>query len=91
MGASSWRAKCSAVLFSRPSAAIAAAVTALIFLGCMSLNLGGRTYESHTCDSPGEDGLFLQQGEVQLKGKGQQDVYYPVPFAHPPNLQTGWA
>lgn len=58
--------------------------------GCMSLNLGNRTYET-----PGSyvdnGGVLRQTGETPLV-RTQDDrieVYYPRPYANKPNLTLG--
>jgi len=52
-----------------------------IVLGCMSLSIG----ERHEVVAS-EDGISSQSGEVKVPGGQELDVYYPVPFASPPNL-----
>src|SRR5262249_19832252 len=52
-----------------------------IVLGCMSLSIGGRQGGS-SC----EDGVSEHSGEVKVSAGRELDVYYPVPFASPPNL-----
>jgi len=52
-----------------------------IVLGCMSLSIGGRQGGS-SC----EEGVSEQSGEVRVSAGRELDVYYPVPFASPPNL-----
>ena len=68
-------------VLSRPVGILAGSITLLIFLGCMSLSIGCRTEpDSTTC----------QEGKVSLR-KGQElDVYYPIPYASPPNLEINW-
>jgi hypothetical protein len=67
---------------------IANAIAVLtLALGCMSFSFGGRTEvvaphpPSGTADVAGE-----QKGNVQVAGGEEMTVYYPVPFATPPNL-----
>jgi hypothetical protein len=72
----------------RRAAVLAAAVTVLIFLGCMSLSIGGRNYEGQPGGHTDGD-VFIQKGTVHVKGRCEQDVYYPVPYAHTPNLELG--
>jgi hypothetical protein len=55
----------------------------------MSFSFGGRNYEKHTSESRCEDGLFIQEGTTRLRPRSEQDVFYPVPYAHPPNLELG--
>ncbi len=75
------------VLLSRGVGVTAGGVTLLILLGCMSFSLGGKTYtrEVHECHS--EDGLLVQEGEAHVKGRCEIDVYYPLPYGQPPNLE----
>jgi len=61
-------------------AALAVVVTLIIFLGCMSLNIG-----RPVLDTAGDEVLF-QKGKLQPSGETEQDVYYPIPYASPPNL-----
>jgi hypothetical protein len=51
-----------------------------IIVGCMSISFGGRSSEAR------DDGLLEQEGEVEVKEGMTQTVYYPVPYASPPNL-----
>jgi hypothetical protein len=55
----------------------------VIILGCMSISIGGR----HVTTGHHEDGAFVQEGKVQLGPGCEQDVFYPIPYACPPNLQ----
>jgi hypothetical protein len=56
-------------------------VCPLISLGCLSLNFGGW---SHKADDPS---VLAQTGSVPIP-KGQEvTVYYPKPYASPPNLE----
>jgi hypothetical protein len=74
------------VLFSRPAAAVAAATVALIFLGCMSISIGCRTAEeAKSCAD--DSGVLTQEGKVPLYVGGRQTIYYPIPYASPPNLE----
>jgi hypothetical protein len=73
-----WRTRLGRVLLSRQVGALAGTVLLLIFLGCMSLSIGCKTEP---------DGTVCQEGKVSLH-KGQElDVYYPAPYASPPNLE----
>jgi len=54
-----------------------------ICLGCMSLNFGGRTEVMTREDGPGPQG-----GKVRLACGEELDVYYPLPYVSPPNLET---
>jgi hypothetical protein len=53
----------------------------LIFLGCMSFSIGERCVESPPGTTP-----LVQEGEVRVQLGTEQDVYYPIPYASPPNL-----
>ena len=74
---------------SRLVAAVAAAIIVGIFAGCMSLSIGGRTSHHVTSEAASEDGIFLQQGVARIKGSGDIDVFYPVAYQRPPNLELG--
>jgi hypothetical protein len=52
-----------------------------LFLGCMSLSIGDRNNDADVLDQSGK--VCLKRGEVQ-------DVYYPIPYASPPNLEVDW-
>jgi hypothetical protein len=52
-----------------------------LFLGCMSLSIGGGNCDADVLDQSGK--VCLKRGEVQ-------DVYYPIPYASPPNLELDW-
>jgi hypothetical protein len=69
----------------RGPAIVAGAILVLIFLGCMNLSIGGRTYSTSDA-SPPEDGVFAQEGTVHVKSDSDLDIYYPVPYQRPPNL-----
>jgi hypothetical protein len=72
------------------SAGVAAGLLNLaMFLGCMSLAIGGKTYECPLTGCRVEGDVFVQHGQVHLKPRGEQDVYYAAPFAGPPNLELG--
>jgi hypothetical protein len=53
----------------------------LVVLGCMSISFGGK---SVCCTDP--QGPLEQKGELCLEAQGEIDVYYPLPYASPPNL-----
>jgi hypothetical protein len=67
--------------------ALSAAIIIAIITGCMSLQIGGRTTHQVTSESIGEDGVFVEKGVAHVKGNGDLDVYYPVPYQHPPNVE----
>jgi hypothetical protein len=68
----------------RLAATVAGTVSLAVFLGCMSLNIGGRTYQSS--DASPADSIFEQEGVVHVRGDSELDIYYPVAYQHPPNL-----
>jgi hypothetical protein len=90
-----WARRVEAILFNPPSAAAAAGLTLAIMFGC------GTTTHNHittVTDPPGvskptapldPSGPKTQIGEVSVPGHGEQVVYYPTPFASPPNLVLG--
>ena len=53
----------------------------LVVLGCMSISFGGKNV---CCSDPQEP--LEQKGELCLEAQGEIDVYYPLPYASPPNL-----
>lgn len=56
---------------------------AVVFLGCMSLSIGERTVTTSL-----EGDVLTQQGCVAtLASKEEREVYYPIPYATPPNLE----
>src|SRR5262245_54727358 len=65
-----------------------------VFLGCMSLSIGDgeRLVVEKRPAKPDEDeGVLQQRGSVpSLRPGVEQKVYYPVPYASPPNLQIGY-
>jgi hypothetical protein len=62
-------------------AGISAAVLLVsIFLGCMSIEIGG----FGRCS---EEGVSCQKGSVTLPAGATEDVYYPVAYCRPPNLE----
>jgi hypothetical protein len=71
------------ILTSRPVGALAGGTLVLIFLGCMSLSFGGLSIGCRT--EP--DGTVCQEGKVELHPGQSLDVYYPAPYASPPNLE----
>src|SRR5262249_22617919 len=53
-------------------------------LGCMSFSIG--------CPWPAatsSDGCLTQSGSVTIPPGAEQDVYFPIPYASPPNLALG--
>ena len=67
----------------RTLCAVSAILIALIFLGCMSLSIGEHKH------LPGEatTGVLTQEGTILLQPGSEQTVYYPIPYAQPPNLE----
>jgi hypothetical protein len=69
-------------LLLRRLAGIASALAWLaIILGCMSLSIGDRTV------LPDDRLSYAQEGSVRVEIGQELDVYYPVPYASPPNLE----
>ncbi|HEY7157155.1 MAG TPA: hypothetical protein VH575_24590, partial [Gemmataceae bacterium] len=81
--AETWRIRLGRVLLSRSVGALAGVVIVLIILGCMSLSFGGLSIGCKT--EP--DGTVCQEGKVNLHQGQELDVYYPVPYTSPPNLE----
>jgi hypothetical protein len=52
----------------------------LLATGCICLSFGG-------CERAEADGVLTQTGKVTCKCESQVTVYYPVPYASPPNLE----
>src|SRR5262249_43652004 len=71
--------------------AVALAALAVAFLGCMSLSVGDAekvVIEKRPATTEGDDGVLQQRGSLPALRPGvEQKVYYPVPYASPPNLQ----
>ena len=78
-----WRSRIESVVFSRPAGVFAGIALALIILGCMSIQIGGKNFH----EGAAEDGSFQQCGEVRLAAGEMRVVYYPIPYAQPPNLE----
>jgi hypothetical protein len=71
-------------LLSRKVGALATVSLAVIFLGCMSLSFGERTVvETHP-----EHDVLTQEGSVSVLEGEVREVYYPIPYASPPNLDV---
>jgi hypothetical protein len=66
-------------VYRRITAALSTLLT-LILLGCMCPVIVGERFKKK------DDETLCQTGEVRLSS-GEQDVYYPVPFASTPNLE----
>jgi hypothetical protein len=67
-------------LLSAPVGAVAASIMLAIIMGCMSLSM------SIGCKT-GPDGTTCQEGKVSVEDGQELDVYYPIPYASPPNLE----
>ncbi len=69
---------------------ITTAVTALLSaLGCMSFTFGGRTEVVSPPPVPGPvagTAEWQQMGNVRVPVGEEMTVYYPIPYASPPNL-----
>jgi|GEM_PF-3607814 len=69
-------------LLLRRTAGVASAFAWLaIILGCMNLSIGERTM------LPDDHLAYTQAGSVHVEIGQELDVYYPVPYASPPNLE----
>jgi hypothetical protein len=69
-----------ALLLRRIAGAMSGTGFLVIVLGCMNIQLGGRTVVQ-------EDSLtFTQEGSLVASAGQEVDVFYPVPYASPPNL-----
>src|SRR5438876_617590 len=63
------------ILCSRYAGALAGVTLVTLFLGCMNVSLGGRTFQNATHDGSGCE-VFVQEGDVTVP-PGDQEVYYP--------------
>jgi hypothetical protein len=70
-----------ALHFSHLGGAVAGALFVLILIGCMNFAIGNRTIEDG-------NGVLVQEGDVHLTKDGEEDVYYPIPYASVPNLEV---
>lgn len=66
----------------RLAAGIAAALAAVVVLGCMSISIGKFTGSTFTDDA----GALCQSDEEEIKPGCEQDIYYPIPYASVPHL-----
>jgi hypothetical protein len=62
---------------------VACGVLLFIFLGCMSIAIGNRTPDGVVLES----GTLVQKGEAVVPSSTELDIYYPIPYARPPNLE----
>jgi hypothetical protein len=58
-------------------------VLVALLLGCVSLSIG---CGDKTRLVPSDDGTLVQSGEAKVPGDAELDIFYPAPFAGPPNL-----
>ena len=63
------------LVFSRPAALVAALLTTIIVVGCMSLNLN--------TDDPS---ILVQTNSIEVQAGQELEVFYAAPYAGPPNL-----
>jgi hypothetical protein len=70
---------------SRPVGVAAAAVLLLILLGCMSISIG--KFSGVTDGTTTSDGVYCQEGEINVPGNSVREVFYPAPYTSPPNLE----
>lgn len=54
----------------------------LLATGCFCLNIGGCG-----CDHAEPNGVLAQKGKFAGANGGPMTIYYPVPYASPPNLE----
>src|SRR4051794_11762621 len=54
----------------------------LLATGCFCLNVGGVS-----CEHAEASGVMAQKGEIQGAHGAPVTVYYPAPYASPPNLE----
>ncbi len=86
------RGRLGRLLCSRPAGAVAASLSALIVLGCMGIAIGNRTAEeTKACLGPGavadDSSVLAQEGKIRIRPGSEKIVYYPIPYASPPNLE----
>jgi len=87
----SWLRAAERVLFSRPAGALSALLTTLIIFGCMSTNHYHTTEEVRVAPagegSESQATALVQSGKITFKAGTMQVIYYPIPYASPPNLE----
>jgi hypothetical protein len=85
---SRWR-RLDRFLFHRATACVAACLSLLAVLGCMSISIGGggsHEVKTAAADETGT-GVLAQDGKVIIRPGVEQVIYYPVSYASPPNLE----
>ena len=55
----------------------------LLLTGCLSFSIGG----NHSTHSNEDPAVLAQSGTVTIPAGPVHDVYYPIPYASPPNLE----
>ena len=70
----------------RHAGVVAAVVLLLILLGCMSISIGKFTGPPAGCTEA--DGVFCQEGEVSVGPGELRQIFYPVGYVQPPNLEV---
>jgi hypothetical protein len=75
----------SSSLLTRKAGVFAAVAVLVILLGCMSISIGKFTGTDSGTEA---DGTFCQQGEVTVAPGTVREVFYPMPYAHPPHLEA---
>jgi hypothetical protein len=78
-----WR-RADRALFGPIAASVAMVFGALTVLGCMNFGSIPPAVEVKVTDDPG---VLAQDGKLPARPGKEQVVYYPVPYASPPNLQ----
>ena len=68
-------------LLTRQAGILAAVAVLVVVLGCMSISIG-------KFSGTEADGVFCQEGEVTMAAQELREVFYPVPYAHSPNLEV---
>jgi hypothetical protein len=82
-GASGRKSRILNKLISRPMALGAAVLSTAIILGCMnfSFSVGGSEHKN------GDEEVLCQEGETTLQPGQSLEVFYPIAYEHPPNLE----
>jgi hypothetical protein len=73
------------IVLSRPVGVVALTGLVALFLGCMSLSIGERKILQSSCFADGD--LLCQTGKVTVRPSSEKVVFYPIPYASPPNLE----
>ena len=73
----------------RIAGAVAGAILAAVFLGCMSLNIGCRDSDGSSSVGVTTDasGVVKQEGKITLAPGCSQQVFYPICYCSVPNLE----